>query len=139
MGHDSSMACCKYFKNISQWIFIIQHISIQGTPTKHGLTTNNCRIEGIEEKKLFREPLRKGYRCVVICDGFYEWKTEGKKVKQPYFISFPQPEGVWKHYKLKCCTNLTKNCRFLSANQRRGRTKLISCGLKKKVGKDPNL
>jgi len=34
---------------------------IQGdTPTKHGLSTNNCRIEGILEKKMFSDPLLKG-------------------------------------------------------------------------------
>lgn len=34
-------------------------------------------------------------RCVVLCDGFYEWQsTKGEKDKQPYFIYAPQPEGV---------------------------------------------
>lgn len=65
----------------------------KGSPKKHGLSTNNCRIEGISEKKLYHTPLTKGNRCVVLCDGFYEWKTNGKN-KQPYFIHSPQPDGV---------------------------------------------
>ncbi len=59
------------------------------------MTTNNCRIEGLIESKLFKNPLIKGKRCVVLCDGFYEWKKpKGKGDKQPYMIYFPQPEGV---------------------------------------------
>ena len=40
-----------------------------------------------------------GNRCVILCDGFYEWKApktpfKGKLVKQPYFIYAAQPAGV---------------------------------------------
>lgn len=39
------------------------------------------------------------YRCVILCDGFYEWQsTKGEKEKQPYFIYAPQPEGVCISY-----------------------------------------
>lgn len=33
----------------------------------------------------------KGQRCVILADGFYEWKKEGKN-KQPFFIYFPQSQ-----------------------------------------------
>lgn len=33
----------------------------------------------------------KGQRCVILADGFYEWKKEGKD-KQPFFIYFPQSQ-----------------------------------------------
>ncbi|XP_042240138.1 abasic site processing protein HMCES-like, partial [Homarus americanus] len=63
--------------------------------TGHGYSTTNCRYEGIEEKKTYKPSLTKGQRCVVLCDGFYEWQTtKGDKNKQPYFIHAPQPEGV---------------------------------------------
>lgn len=63
--------------------------------TGHGFKTNNCRVEDIEEKKSYKPSLLKGQRCVVLCDGFYEWQsTKGEKDKQPYFIYAPQPEGV---------------------------------------------
>ncbi|KAK2710440.1 abasic site processing protein HMCES-like isoform X2 [Artemia franciscana] len=69
----------------------------KGTQKDHGLTTNNCRVETIQSKKLYSTPLKKGKRCVVLCDGFYEWKAKkpgDKGPKQPYFICFPQPKSI---------------------------------------------
>ncbi|GLG99161.1 Embryonic stem cell-specific 5-hydroxymethylcytosine-binding protein [Gryllus bimaculatus] len=67
----------------------------KGDPKTHGLTTHNCRLEHMLSSKLYSPPFSKGLRCVVVCDGFYEWQTtKGSKNKQPYFIYRPQPEGV---------------------------------------------
>lgn len=44
----------------------------------------NARAETIFEKPLFRQAIRKR-RCLVISDGYYEWKTVGRQ-KQPYYI-----------------------------------------------------
>jgi len=53
-------------------------------PKSHGLTTNNCRLENVETSKLYKPCLSKG-RCVVVCQGFYEWDRSGG-VKQPYLV-----------------------------------------------------
>ncbi|CAI6347651.1 unnamed protein product [Macrosiphum euphorbiae] len=67
----------------------------KGNFNNHGLSTNNCRIENVTNSKLYSEPLTKGKRCIVICEGFYEWKTtEGVGKKKPYFIHMPQKNGV---------------------------------------------
>ncbi len=42
----------------------------------------NARAETALEKPAFRDPLR-FRRCLVLVDGFFEWKTAGKK-KRPY-------------------------------------------------------
>ncbi|CAG2063818.1 unnamed protein product [Timema podura] len=67
----------------------------KGEPKSHGLSTNNCRLEGMIGSKLYGRAFSKGNRCVIVCDGFYEWQTtKGKGNKQPYFIYMHQPEGV---------------------------------------------
>jgi len=64
---------------------------------KFSYSTINARSEGITEKPTFRVPLSKGRRCVVLADGFYEWKR-GPKAKQPYLIYFPQDKPIkWDH------------------------------------------
>ena len=47
----------------------------------------NARLETIDEKVSFKK-LIKMQRCVVVADGFYEWKNvEGHKRKQPMFLT----------------------------------------------------
>ncbi|XP_072307785.1 abasic site processing protein HMCES [Eucyclogobius newberryi] len=65
----------------------------ESDPTKMQYSTNNCRRENILEKKTYKDPLLKGQRCVILADGFYEWKRQAKE-KQPFFIYFPQSPGV---------------------------------------------
>eukprot|EP00095_Tigriopus_kingsejongensis_P004293 maker-scaffold722_size106786-snap-gene-0.29 protein:Tk04293 transcript:maker-scaffold722_size106786-snap-gene-0.29-mRNA-1 annotation:"hypothetical protein DAPPUDRAFT_327362" len=58
-------------------------------PTKHGLTTNNARLEGLSQSKLYKIALTRNRRCVVLADGFYEWKKLNASTKQPYLIFAP--------------------------------------------------
>ena len=39
----------------------------------------------------FRASLER--RCVVVVDGFFEWKRDGEQ-KQPYFVYARQEDGV---------------------------------------------
>lgn len=59
----------------------------------------NARIETLTEKPAFKQALQKR-RCLVVANGYYEWKQIGK-IKQPFFISLPQRElfafaGIWE-------------------------------------------
>ena len=47
----------------------------------------NCRSESMHEKPSFRHLLSQN-RCVVITQGFYEWKQEHFGKKQPYYVHF---------------------------------------------------
>jgi putative SOS response-associated peptidase YedK len=50
----------------------------------------NARSETVAEKPSFRSAFKKK-RCLVIADGFYKWKTEGKR-KFPMFIRLKSGE-----------------------------------------------
>tara|TARA_B100000959_G_scaffold254926_1_gene286928 strand:- start:63 stop:716 length:654 start_codon:yes stop_codon:yes gene_type:complete len=45
----------------------------------------NARGETLSEKPSFKNALKKN-RCLIVADGFYEWKKEGKQ-KTPFYIS----------------------------------------------------
>ncbi|KAI1723741.1 SOS response associated peptidase (SRAP) domain-containing protein [Ditylenchus destructor] len=65
----------------------------KGEPKQFRYSTINARAEGILDKQTYRVPLTKGNRCVVLADGFYEWKRV-KNAKQPYFIYFLQRKEI---------------------------------------------
>jgi len=65
----------------------------KGRLEEYNLKTNNCRYENILEKPTYKGAAMAGFRCVILADGFYEWKIVGSKQKQPYFIYFPQEKG----------------------------------------------
>jgi putative SOS response-associated peptidase YedK len=64
----------------------------------------NARAETVSEKPSFRAAYRHR-RCLVLADGFYEWKKEGAG-KVPYFISLANGEpfafaGLWETWQSK--------------------------------------
>lgn len=67
----------------------------ESDPSKMHYSTSNCRSESLLQKKSYKDPLLKGQRCVVLADGFYEWKKQ-EKGKQPFFIYFSQTQGASK-------------------------------------------
>ncbi|MBX3423695.1 MAG: SOS response-associated peptidase [Pirellulaceae bacterium] len=46
----------------------------------------NARRETLLEKRSFQEPL-KHRRCLILADGYYEWRMIAARSKQPYWIS----------------------------------------------------
>jgi len=64
----------------------------------------NARAETVAEKPSFRAAYRHR-RCLLLADGFYEWKKEGAG-KEPYFISLANGEpfafaGLWETWHSK--------------------------------------
>jgi len=75
----------------------------------------NARADTVFQKPAFRGVIKKR-RCLVLADGYYEWKTVGK-VKQPYYFYLRDGRpfafaGMWDCWKgageqLETCALLT--------------------------------
>jgi len=76
----------------------------------------NARAETLDEKPSFKGPLRTR-RCLVMADGFYEWKREGSG-KIPYYIRLRNHHpfgfaGLWSEWmspdgsEIHSCTIIT--------------------------------
>jgi len=46
----------------------------------------NARAETVHEKPMFRDAFKKA-RCIIPCDGYYEWKAGPDGKKQPYRVT----------------------------------------------------
>jgi putative SOS response-associated peptidase YedK len=51
---------------------------------KIGYSTFNARAEGVETRPAFRSAWQAGRRCLVIADGYYEWRAADK---QPFAVA----------------------------------------------------
>ncbi|MGA5691375.1 SOS response-associated peptidase [Cytobacillus pseudoceanisediminis] len=83
---------------------------------KIGYKMINARAEGIDEKPSFKHAFRRR-RCLIISDGFYEWKKHEDGNKQPYRFIMKDKRpfafaGLWETWKkgkqpLHTCTIIT--------------------------------
>jgi len=78
----------------------------------------NARADGIDKKPSFRAAFKKR-RCLILTDGFYEWRkgAKPKDPKQPFHIHFKDRRpfafaGLWETWKkgdepIESCTIIT--------------------------------
>jgi putative SOS response-associated peptidase YedK len=69
---------------------------------KIGYKMFNARSETLLDVQSFKPLMNKGKRCLVLADGFYEWKAAGKE-KLPYRFVLPKRElfafaGLYSHW-----------------------------------------
>ena len=80
----------------------------------------NARAETVAEKPSFRKSF-KHQRCLILADGFYEWKREGK-AKQPYYIHFTDHRpfafaGLWERWEDKQKDdNVIESCAIITCS-----------------------
>ena len=77
----------------------------------------NARLESIAEKPSFRNAFKKR-RCLILADGFYEWKGE-KGRKQPMFITLPDHKpfafaGLWETWNKDDPDSSYKSCTIIT-------------------------
>ncbi|CAI5722929.1 unnamed protein product [Peronospora effusa] len=62
----------------------------------------NARSENLRERPAFKRVLE-SKRCVVLCEGYYEWQQVGKREKQPFYFyregSVMKFAGLYDHWK----------------------------------------
>jgi putative SOS response-associated peptidase YedK len=68
---------------------------------KIGFKMINARAETVDEKASFKHAFKKR-RCLILADGFYEWKKEGdKKIPYRFTLKNEQPfafAGLWEKW-----------------------------------------
>ncbi len=86
------------------WGLIPFWVKDEDTAEKIRTRTFNARSDTIHEKPSYRTPVKKK-RCLVITDGFYEWRAhEGRKY--PYYIYKKEQDmfalaGIWDVWRNK--------------------------------------
>ncbi|BBW95970.1 SOS response-associated peptidase [Geobacillus icigianus] len=83
----------------------------------------NARAETVDEKASFRQAFKRR-RCLILADGFYEWKKEGKtKVPYRFMLATGAPfafAGLWERWEgasgpLETCAIMTTRANELIA------------------------
>ncbi|MGD0723355.1 MAG: SOS response-associated peptidase [Roseiarcus sp.] len=88
-----------------------------------GVSTFNARADTLRVKPAFRGAWRAGRRCLIVTDGFYEWRRGDK---QPFAIAradapFTVMAGLWEDWKspagerIRSCTIITTEANELLA------------------------
>lgn len=65
----------------SEHEIVLARWGFQAAWAKHWTPQVNARIETVDEKPMFRHAFRSAH-CLVLADGYYEWKTS-KGMRQP--------------------------------------------------------
>jgi len=83
---------------------------------KVGFSSINARAETVDTARAFRDAWKKGQRCLVITDGFYEWK---KPEKQPYAVAMADKghmvmAGLWDEWTDKKTGERVKSCTIIT-------------------------
>jgi len=86
---------------------------------KIGYRMINARSESVAEKPSFRNAFKKR-RCLVVADGFYEWRKEDS-AKQPYHIVMKDREpfafaGLWESWRNKDDGSEVESCTIITTD-----------------------
>lgn len=64
----------------------------------HGFNTVNFGVEHMEGSRMYEPPFNRGKRCVMLCEGYYEWQRIPKSLEPEarpvFFIHAKQPSRL---------------------------------------------
>jgi putative SOS response-associated peptidase YedK len=92
---------------------------------KIAFKTINARAETLAKKPMFRQAFRR-QRCLIVADGFYEWRKVNPKIKEPVWFTLRDESpfafaGLWDRWTapdgsvLESCTIITTSANALIA------------------------
>jgi putative SOS response-associated peptidase YedK len=93
---------------LMRWGLIPSWAQPEAESLKIGNSTFNARAEGVDNRPAFRSAWRAGRRCLVIADGYYEWRDADK---QPFAVSLSNCgpmtlAGLWDQWRTPDGTTL---------------------------------
>ncbi|MEO8876753.1 MAG: SOS response-associated peptidase [Polyangiaceae bacterium] len=85
---------------------------------REGARFITARRETIATLPAFRDAFRTR-RCIVVVDGFYEWKKDGSRKSQPYFIHRPDHSpmalaGIWNRWTSRDTGEVIDSCAVIT-------------------------
>jgi putative SOS response-associated peptidase YedK len=83
--------------------------------SKFSFTTFNARSETIDATPAFRGAWRSAQRCLVVSDGFYEWRKRKGGDKQPFAIARADSgltvlAGLWDEWRSRDNGEIIRSC-----------------------------
>jgi putative SOS response-associated peptidase YedK len=98
-------------------------------------STINARLESIETSASYRGPWKRGQRCIVPAQGFYEWHVNADGTKQPFYIHLQDQAifgfaGLWDRsvdadgVALESCTIVTMSANPFMAEIHNGKARM---------------
>ena len=86
---------------------------------KIGYRLINARGDTVHSKPSFRSAFKQR-RCLVLADGYYEWKALNSKTKQPYYFQRADGApfafaGLWEHWHHE--EEVTESCTLITTER----------------------
>jgi putative SOS response-associated peptidase YedK len=80
----------------------------------------NARGDGVATKPMFRAAFKRR-RCLIVADGYYEWKKLDGKTKQPYLYHLKNGEpftiaGIWEIWKGEGEDEAIESCAIITTD-----------------------
>ena len=107
VGEDGKRVCVQMKWGLVPW---------WSKDSKTAFKTINARSETVDTTPAFRDAWKRGQRCLVVTNGFYEWN---RATKQPYAIGMADDgpmvmAGIWDEWRDQKTSEVVRSCAVLT-------------------------